>query len=84
VAAAPRRTAVVQIELGGGTVDAAACAARAIHIDLVESVSPMSVAEHAVTLIKRVDRGHVELRSGAVGTALTSQRASSHNYVGLD
>ena len=70
IASAPNLRCVVVIDSGGGSIDQAACAARGISLQVVRSVSLMSVAEHAVMsmlmLYKRFPEADRRLRSGAV------------------
>jgi len=83
---------VVRIELGSGTVDEAACAARGVTVTAVPSPSLYSVAEHAVmsmlVLLKRLPRIAEELRAGVVAggvePAVTTQESYAFNWTGLD
>ena len=92
IAAAPALRRVVRIDLGGGSVDEAACEARGIPIDVVQSVSLISVAEHAVMsilmLLKRFAPASERLRAGVVvgglEPALTTQESYAYNWVGLE
>ena len=92
IEAAPALRRVVRIDLGGGSIDEAACAERGIAIDVVQSVSLISVAEHAVMsilmLLKRYDTANARLRAGVVvgdaGPELTTQDSYAYNWVGLE
>lgn len=89
---APNVRRVVRIELGSGSVDEEACAARGIAVSGVPSPSLYSVAEHAVmamlVLLKRYPRVSSELRSGLVSggvePALTTQESYAFNWTGLE
>jgi D-3-phosphoglycerate dehydrogenase len=89
-AAAVRR--IARIELGSGTVDAEACAARGIEVLGVSSPALLSVAEHAVlsilALLKRLPRAAEELRAGTVvggvEPELTTQERYAFNWIGLE
>jgi D-3-phosphoglycerate dehydrogenase len=89
---APGVRRVVRIELGDGSVDEAACAARGIAVTGVPSPSLYSVAEHAVmsmlVLLKRFPRVSAELRAGVVAggvePAVTTQESYAFNWTGLD
>lgn len=89
---APGLRQVVQIALGSGSVDTAACAKRGIPVTSVPSPSLHSVAEHAVmlmlTILKRFARVSEELRSGLVAggvkPSLTTQESYAFNWTGLE
>jgi phosphoglycerate dehydrogenase-like enzyme len=89
---APDVRRIVRIELGSGTVDDAACAARGITVSTVPSPSLYSVAEHAVmsmlVLLKRYPRVSAELRAGLVAggvePAVTTQDSYAFNWTGLE
>jgi phosphoglycerate dehydrogenase-like enzyme len=92
LAGATRLRRVVQIAMGEGDVDAEACAARGVAVDVVHSPALLSVAEHAVMtilmLLKRVQRVSAELRAGVIagGVApeLTTQERYAFNWTGLE
>lgn len=89
---APNVRRIVRIELGSGSVDEEACAARGVAVAGVPSPSLYSVAEHAVmsmlVLLKRYPRVSAELRSGLVAggvePALTTQESYAFNWTGLE
>ena len=92
LASAPKLRRVVQIDVGGGSVDAGACEARGVAVELVSSPSLNSVAEHAVmailALFKRLPEAVERLRSGVVvggvEPAVTTQESYAYNWVGLE
>jgi glyoxylate reductase len=83
---------VLQIDVGSGFVDAFACQAKGIALELVLSPSLNSVAEHAVMvllmLLKHVDEASKRLRAGVVvdgmEPAVTTQESYAYNWVGLE
>ncbi len=83
---------IVQIDVGAGSVDREACAERGVAVELVESPSLNSVAEHAVmamlALFKRLGPAMDRLREGVVvdgvQPALTTQESYAYNWVGLE
>jgi phosphoglycerate dehydrogenase-like enzyme len=89
---AHRLRRVVKIDVGSGSVDAVACAERGVEVEIVESPSLMSVAEHAVMsmlmLFKRVVDAADRLRAGTIvdgaEPALTTQESYAYNWVGLE
>jgi phosphoglycerate dehydrogenase-like enzyme len=89
---APNVRRIVRIELGSGSVDDEACAARGIPVSAVPSPSLYSVAEHAVmsmlVLLKRYPRVSAELRSGVVAGGaeprVTTQESYAFNWTGLE
>ena len=89
---APHLKRVVQIDVGGGNVDARACEKRAVEVRLVQSPSLNSVAEHTVMLIlmlfKRQAEASARLRRGVivggVEPAVTTQESYAYNWVGLE
>jgi phosphoglycerate dehydrogenase-like enzyme len=89
---APNVRRIVRIELGSGSVDDEACAARGIAVSAVPSPSLYSVAEHAVmsmlVLLKRYPRVSAELRSGVVAggvePTVTTQESYAFNWTGLE
>ena len=91
LAEAGRLRRVIRLAEGDGTVDEEACARRGVPVDVVESSTTISVAEHAVTaillLFKRVAQASELLRAGrivdGVAPAPTSQTSYAFNWVGL-
>lgn len=91
IAEAANLRSVVVIGSGRGIVDIAACAARGLPVRVVDSVSLMSVAEHAVMamlmLYKRVPEAMRRLRSGVVVGGVvpevTTQESYAFDWVGL-
>jgi lactate dehydrogenase-like 2-hydroxyacid dehydrogenase len=89
---APRLRRVVEIDVGDGSVDVAACEARGVARELVTSPSLNSVAEHAVMLLlmllKHVVDASERLRDGVivgdVKPAVTTQESYAYNWVGLE
>jgi D-3-phosphoglycerate dehydrogenase len=89
---APRLRRVVRIAMGGGGVDEAACAELGVEVEVVQSPSLISVAEHAVmaalALLKRLPRAAAELRAGTiagdVAPAVTTQESYAFNWVGIE
>jgi phosphoglycerate dehydrogenase-like enzyme len=76
---------------GDGRVDEEACARRGVRVDIVDSSTTISVAEHAVTamllLVKRVMQASELLRAGRIVDGIppkpTSQTSYAFNWVGL-
>jgi phosphoglycerate dehydrogenase-like enzyme len=83
---------VIQIAVGAGSVDTSACQTRGIAVDLVQSPSLNSVAEHAVMsmlmLLKHPVEASERLRAGVVvggaTPAVTTQESYAYNWVGLE
>lgn len=92
LATAARLRRVVRIAMGSGTLDERACEERAIAVDVVQSPSLITVAEHAVmamlVLLKRAIRVSEELRAGKIAggvePAVTTQEEYAFNWTGLD
>jgi phosphoglycerate dehydrogenase-like enzyme len=89
---APNLRRVVQIDVGGGSVDVHACEARGIEVQLVHSPSHNSVAEHAVMLMLMLFKRQPEATRrlydrvvvGGVEPAVTTQESYAYNWVGLE
>jgi phosphoglycerate dehydrogenase-like enzyme len=89
---APHLRRVVQIDVGDGTVDANACEKRQIRVELVESPSLNSVAEHTVMLMLMLFKRSVEAMArlrdgvivGGVEPEVTTQESYAYNWVGLE
>jgi D-3-phosphoglycerate dehydrogenase / 2-oxoglutarate reductase len=92
LAAAQGLRRIIRIDDAGGVVDEEACAQRGIPVEVVESPTSMSVAEHVVMsmliLFKRVPQATAELRSGKVQDGIepvvTTQQRYAYNWTGLD
>jgi phosphoglycerate dehydrogenase-like enzyme len=89
---AARVRRVIHVADGGGDVDDAACARRGIPVEVIDSLTSITVAEHAITsmlmLLKRIPQASELLRAGKiagdVAPARTSQTSYAYNWVGLD
>jgi D-3-phosphoglycerate dehydrogenase / 2-oxoglutarate reductase len=92
LAAAQGLRRIIRIDDAGGVVDEEACAQRGIPVEVVESPTSMSVAEHVVMsmliLFKRVPQATAELRRGKVQDGIepivTTQQRYAYNWTGLD